>query len=866
MKWQSALSLLSLLALPALAAKAPLPMRLPDVAAPLAYQVSLKVDPNETRHTGEVMVDLDIKRPTPSLRLNATGILVKSALLEINGQQYKARAKVLDDDLLDLNFAKPLPAGRGQLKISFSGQIQDRDVAGLFRQKEGGDWYAFTQFEATSARMAFPCFDEPGWKVPWSLALTVPSALTAVANAPVAEETPTSPGWKRVQFQTTKPLPSYLVAFAVGPFDIVDGGKVGNTPLRYITPRGRAADARYAASITPTIVQKLEAYFGMPYPYEKLDSLVLPLTVGFSAMENAGLITYTSRLLLAKPEEETGSFKRDYVAVAAHELSHQWFGNYVTMAWWDDLWLNESFASWMGDKITDQVMPEWRWNTSTQYSRANAMRIDRLNTTRRVHQPVLNTQDLGSAFDGITYDKGQTVLAMFETWLGPDQFQAGVRRYMARHAWGNATGKDFINALSNGNVELAASFQSFTDQPGIPRVAVQLDCSSSPRLKLSQSRFVPQGSQASTAQHWDIPMTVRTPAGMTQMLLKEATGEMALPDQHCPAWVEANVNGAGYYRPVYTSGALTKLMRTADLNVNEIMANLDDAAALTESADLPMADALSLAEQFAKHSRREVAETARDILLKAKPLVGSAQKASYAALWQRAFGTRARQLGFANKADESDEDRMLRASIMDRVAELGQDHVLQEEATKLTHAWFKDRNQLDPTNRRVVLRTAALNGDQTLFDAMAAMALTTSNRNERDDLYAALGSFQSPALAEAARKLMLDARHDIRESKRLLRSQNEDESLRDGALRFVEREYKPLTKRMAKDAPGSFPRDLNGFCSQAKAAEMERFFSPIAQRYDGGEAALKQTLESIRLCATYRESNQDELGILLAQH
>ncbi|PHV12405.1 M1 family metallopeptidase [Chitinimonas sp. BJB300] len=865
MKWLHVFSLLSLLALPVLAAKAPLPMRLPDVATPLAYQVSLKVDPNETRHTGEVVIDLDIKRSTPSLRLNATGLLVKSALLQINGQQYQARSKVLDDELLDLNFSTPVPTGRGQLKINFSGQIQDRDVAGLFRQKEGGDWYAFTQFEATSARMAFPCFDEPGWKVPWTLALTIPEALVAVANTPVEHETPASPGWKRVQFQTTKPLPSYLVAFGIGPFDIVDGGKVGKTQLRYITPRGRAADARFAASITPTIVRKLEAYFGMPYPYEKLDSLVLPLTVGFSAMENAGLITYTTRLILAKPDEETGTFKRDYVAVAAHELSHQWFGNYVTMAWWDDLWLNESFASWMGDKITDQVMPEWHWNTSTQSSRANAMHIDRLHSTRRIHQPVLVTQDLGSAFDGITYDKGQTVLAMFETWLGPDQFQAGVHRYMTRHAWGNATGTDFINALSNGNAELAASFQRFTEQPGIPRIAVQLDCSSSPQLKLSQSRFVPQGSQANPAQHWHVPVTVRTPAGTTRLLLKDTTGELPLPDQQCPAWVEANVDGAGYYRLVYAPGELLKLMRTADLNVNEIMTHLDDAAALTESGDLPLSDALSLAEQYAKHPRREVAEVARDILLKAKPLVGSAQQASYAALWQRAFGVRARQLGFASKPEDSDEDQMLRASIVDKVADLGHDPALREEASKLTHAWLKDRTVLDPTNRRAVLRTAALNGDKALFDAMTAITLTTSNRKERDDLYIALGSFQAPTLAEAARKLMLDSRHDIREAKRLLRSQNEDEHLREGALRFVQREFKPLSKRMAKDAPGGFPRDLNGFCSPDKATELERFFGPIAQRYDGGEAALTQTLESIRLCAIYRDSNRDKLGILLAK-
>ncbi|MDN3578869.1 M1 family metallopeptidase [Chitinimonas viridis] len=864
MKRLTRLVLLSLLATQALAGQEPLPMRLPDNVRPLAYDVALTLDPAQPRHSGTVTIEVDVLHPSKTLRLNATGIAVRSALLELGGKTYRASARVLDDDLMDLRFSQPVPAGIGQLKLAFDGHIQDKDVYGLFRQHEAGDWYAFTQFESTGARMAFPSFDEPGWKVPWTLSLTVPDKLMAVANTPAIKESPVKPGWKRVDFQTSKPMPSYLVAFGVGPFDVLDGGKVGNTALRYITPRGRAADARFAAKVTPGIVAKLEAYFGMPYPYEKLDSLVLPLTEGFGAMENAGLITYQSGLLLAKPYEETTSFQRDYVAVAAHELAHQWFGNYVTMAWWDDLWLNEAFASWMGDKITAEVMPQWQWDSSLQYSRAKAMRTDRLASARRVHQPILTNQDMGGAFDSITYDKGQTILAMFETWLGDAQFQAGVGRYMKRHAWSNAKGSDFIQAMAGDQPEVAAAFRSFISQPGIPKVSVSLDCSAAPTLKVSQQRFLPKGSMGTQDALWHIPLNIRTPAGQTRLLLKQGQDSVRLPDSRCPGWVQANAGGTGYYRVAYAPGLLHKLMTQGKPSDNEMLADLDDAQALTESGDLPLADALSLAAYAAKHPRREVVEAAATLLKSAAPLVSPDQQRAYAALWQQAFGERARQLGWLVKAGESDADNLLRASLLTQLADYGQDAPLRQEAGLLTRQWLAGKATLDVSVRGSILKTAALEGDRPLFDALQARVLQAVDRNEREEIYSALGNLREPSLAEAARGLLLNKQHDIREARRMLRTQNDNPELRKGALRFVMQAYKPLTQRLSKDGPGNLPRDFNQFCGQDEARAVETFFGPLATRYNGGPNTLRQSLEAIRLCAVYRDTQQQSLAAYLA--
>ena len=412
----------------------------------------------------------------------------------------------------------------------------------LLRQQEAGRWYAMTQFESTGARLAFPLFDELGWKVPWALTLTVPDNLQAFANMPLAEHSPTKPGWKTLRFETTPPLPVYLLAFAVGPFDVVDAGlshplPASNgpgpasapasphsaTPMRFIAPAGRGADAAYAAASTGAIVRRLEAYFNQPHPYAKLDSLAVPVTVGFDAMENAGLITYASTVMLAAPGSVTPRFQRDYTAIAAHELAHPWFGNLVTMAWWDDLWLNESFASWLGDRITAELQPGWGWDSAAVMARRDAMRTDRLQSSRRIAEPVHTDDDLAGVWDSITYQKGQAVLAMFEQWLGPDRFRAGVRRYINRHAWGSATAADFSAALAVDEPSLPDALHSFTHQPGIPRVAVEILCDAGPpRLRLRQSRLLARGSvgrSGAAPALWQLPMVIRTPGGSSGLLL-----------------------------------------------------------------------------------------------------------------------------------------------------------------------------------------------------------------------------------------------------------------------------------------------------------------------------------------------------------
>jgi alanyl aminopeptidase len=851
-----------LLSLPTLAAQDPLPVRLPSGVTPAAYQLSLTVDPNQPRHSGTVTIAVTVTQPGTVIRLNAAEIDVSSAVLEIAGKSFKAQARVRNSELMDLDFDTPFPAGKGDLKMVFTGRIEDKDSQGLFRQKEGGDWYAFTQFESISARRAFPGFDEPGWKVPWTLSLTIPQGMTAVASTPMAREVALENGQKRVEFQVTQPMPSYLLAFGVGPFDILDGGKAGSTPVRFITPRGRASEASFAASMTPDILARLETYFGTPYPYEKLDVMSLPMTLGFSAMENPGLVTFSSLNLLAKSGEESTEFKREFVSTQAHELAHMWFGNLVTMAWWDDLWLNESFASWMAEKITNQMSAEFRGESDTQGARAWAMQTDRLLSTSQIYQPVTSSfsqsdQD-GGQHPAIVYGKGQVTLAMFETWLGADRFQAGVRRYMAKHAWGNATSEDFVAALVQGDVELSGAFRTFTHQPGIPRVVVALDCHAKPVLTLTQSRFLPQGVHAKDTPLWAVPVTVRTPAGTSQILLKTKTAQLNLPDASCPTWVQANASGSGYYRAVYAPGALRTLLMSADLSQPELLAGLNDAQALTESGDMPVAEALEMATHFAHHPQRKVAEAALSLIGRMDALIEPTDRTAYAALWQRSFGQRGRLLGLLEKPGDSPDDRLMRTSWVGRLADAGHDTTLRSEARLLAHNWLADRKSLAVNSRGLVLRTAALTGDRAFFDALVAAVAGNPDRHARADIYAALGNFRDPKLTKAARQLWLSPAHDIREVMATGRSGNTS-AAREELFQFITGNFESLVAKMAQETTTRFPQMFAGACSERQAEQLESFFTPLLTRFDGMERTLRQSLEVVRLCANYRDAQQASL-------
>ena len=628
-------------------------LRLDGSAQPSSYAVDLSIVPDRDTFRGSLDISLDLRTPSDVLWLNAVGLQIQSATFRPDsGDALPAKTVPGGDQFLGFSFDRAL-SGRGVLHVDYQGKISRNSSAGVFQLKEEREWYVYSQFEPTDARRAFPCFDEPGFKVPWQVTLHVPKDDLALSNTPMLSEANESNGMKVVRFKQSPPLPSYLVAFAVGRFDVVSAGRVGPTPVRVIVPKGKSADAAYAAVAIPQLLQLLENYFGMPFPYEKLDSVVMP--VSDFAMENAGLITYAESTLLADPGSETIDHKRELAGTVAHEMAHQWFGDLVTTAWWNDTWLNEAFATWMERKIPGEWKPEWHLDVTEVNSRLGAMRGDDLASAREIRQPIESNSDIANAFDDITYEKGAAVIEMFEHWIGEAKFREGVQRYLKQHAWGNATASDFEAAISSvAGKNVAPAFDSFLDQPGVPEVSVALKCEAQPSLQVSQKRSLPIGSQAKP-QTWQIPICVAFEGdGAVHhqcSLLLDAKDDIALAGaQTCPSWILPNDGETGYYEVAYEGDLLKKNLADggSHLTAAERVGVLGDIDSLAAEGQVSAQTALALVPQFSHDPDWHVVQATANIasLLRSESVPANLREKGARFIRQQ-FGDRALALGWS---------------------------------------------------------------------------------------------------------------------------------------------------------------------------------------------------------------------------
>jgi alanyl aminopeptidase len=859
-------------------AATPPTLRLGDAARPVRYAAELTVVPSAQTFTGAIDIDMILKAQTSLLWLNGSSLKLKEAKLTAHGETIAARVVPGGDDFIGFAFERAAPAGPARLHVTYEGELSRRETSGLFRQQEGGEWYAFSQFESTDARRAFPCFDEPSYKVPWQLTLVVKKEHVAVSNTPILSVEERPEGMKAVTFAETRPLPSYLVALGVGPFDVVDAGRAGrkSTPLRVIAPKGRGDQARYAAEAIPRLLTQLEDYFDIPYPYEKLDSLAVPFTAGFWAMENAGLITYNAAGLLAKPEDTTSAFKRGFAETAAHEMGHQWFGDLVTMAWWDDTWLNESFASWVEGRIIGGFEPEWDAAVERVRSRSGIMNADALVAARRIRQPIQTRDDIVNAFDGITYQKGQAVLAMFERWLGEDAFRRGVRRYLASHQWGNATSADFLSALAaEGGPQVAPAFSTFLDQPGVPFVTVERRCEAGapPKLLLSQKRLLPQGSRGSSDETWHVPVCVRYRVGGKESrsctLLAEKQGTFVLDRAGgCPDWLLANDGETGYYRVLYQGDLLRRLLDgDKELALAERVGVFMDVAALARTGDLRMGEVLDMAASFAHDPSPYVVEaTAGTVEGLYDHLVPPEMRPNLARFIQATYGEGARTLGFTPRPGEADAQRELRRTLLAVVGGPGADKALRTEARRRVLAWLDDRKAIDSDVLTVTLVLAAEDGDRTLFDRLRAEIKRSQDRRERGRLFDALGAFRSPEIVPVALALVLSDEFEPIESVRILRESLGDPATREAAYAFLKEHFDAIVARLPRESRVGLAAVGGAFCDAQHRSDLEAFLRARIEGVPGGPRILAQALERMDLCIAFKRAQEPSVVEFLGRY
>ncbi|TMQ69551.1 MAG: hypothetical protein E6K80_11335 [Candidatus Eisenbacteria bacterium] len=447
------------------------PARLGTVVTPSFEAMHFDLDADQKAYSGSASIELEVHAATNSFRFHARDMKLERVALRRGHAAIPTTMRRGDLGIVTVEAKAPLAPGPYTLEVDFTNDFNTR-ASSFYRVVAGGHAYAFTDFEPDDARGAFPCWDEPSFKIPWQITVAIPEAHRAYSNTLAEKETVTN-GRRTVIFHRTRPLPSYLVAIGAGPFDAIPIAGL-SVPGRAVMVHGSAPLGHVAAQETPPILEALERWFDRKYPYDKLDLIAVPeFTAG--AMENAAAITFRETRLLLDPKTMSPSQRLGLISTTAHELSHMWFGDLVTLAWWDDLWLNESFASWMGDKITNQVAPEFHVANDQVTSADRAMVTDARLTTRAIRARQLASDNLSQLFDVLSYQKGQAVLGMLERWLGPETFRAGVRGYIAAHAFGNATAADLWTALSKAaGRDVGAVAGSFLEQPGVPIVTVEV--------------------------------------------------------------------------------------------------------------------------------------------------------------------------------------------------------------------------------------------------------------------------------------------------------------------------------------------------------------------------------------------------------
>lgn len=863
-------------ATPAPAAEAVPALKLTTEVRPTRYALHFTVDPTQGTFSGTADIDVTVESARRTLWLNGRDLQVSQAWVEANGQRRPATYRQVDPvGVARLDLPAPVGPGKATLHLEWTRPYETRAI-GLYKTTEADEAYVATQFEAVDARRAFPSFDQPEFKTPFEVTLTVPAGDVAISNGPETASRPVANGQKEVTFQTTKPLPTYLVAVAVGPFDVVQGPTLPPNairsyplPTRGIAPKGRGAELAWALEAGAKIVESEERYFNIAYPYPKLDHLALP-DFAYGAMENAGAITYREQLLLFQPGKSSAHDKFEIASVMAHETAHQWFGDLVTMPFWTDAWLNESFATWMAARdLLD-------WGASLGPVREElldgifaAMHNDSLSTARAIRQPLTRIDDVWDQFDGLTYEKGAAVLGMFERWVGPEKFRQGIHDYLIAHAWSSGSTDDLLASISRAaGQNVAPAFHSFLDQPGVPMVNVKVACDASgARLELSQKPHTPLGVTAQD-RLWGIPVCVRYATGATEretcQLFAQKTQTVAL--ERCPDWVFPNADSAGYYHWALDPASLAKLQgkTLAKLTAPERLGLVDTLSAAVEDGSVLFADAMKALAPFAREldpglagPPMELVSVARDRLVPAelRPQVDSYGRALFKPSWYK--------LGWSGPANEATALGMLRAQLLTFLTLKVNDPGIGEQAVKKGTAYAAlgtpgfDAKAVPPELADTVLAVAVRDGGPKVFDGLVAKLPGLSDGDLRQRVLASLMWTNDPARQDQALALSMSPTLRANERPIPLWVGAARPETRERTWSFLQANFDRLAPQLPGPMPNMAPRLFSVFCDSAHADQVKAFFTPRLAKYPGARRSLDQTLERIHICAAEKAAHED---------
>jgi aminopeptidase N len=839
-----------------------LAQRLSGSAIPQHYTLHLTPDLDKATFTGEETIDVTLAQASDSITLNAAEIQFQSVTAKTGKWEMKADVS-LDEAKQQATFHFPgtLPAGSVKLKIAYTGILNDK-LRGFYLSKAEGRRYAVTQFESTDARRAFPSFDEPDFKASFDVTIVAPKDDMVISNTNVISDAPgPAVGEHTVTFTRTPKMSTYLLAFLVGNFKCIEGSSDG-VPIRACATPERVQYAHFALQSAEFILHYYDDYFGIKYPMPKLDMIGIP-DFEAGAMENFGAITYRETDMLVDEKNAPESSKINVAGVVAHEMAHQWFGDMVTMKWWNNIWLNEGFATWMSNKPLEAWKPEWHIDENVASDMNGAMNLDAQKVTRTIRAEANTPDEINEMFDGITYEKGGSILHMVEGYLGEETFRQGVHNYLQAHMYGNATAEDFWNAqTANSHKPVDKIMESFITEPGVPLLT--FGKAANGQVEVTQSRFFlnPKTAPENAGdQVWTVPVCFKTEGAKRQCdLLTSKQGTLKVP----PASLfYADEGAAGYYRSAYAPSDYEALLsHVTSLTGAERIDVVGDELALMRAGKSKAGDFLSLAVSLKNDDSAAVMHNVVGGIqtVWANVAATDAERKQLSAWVISTYEPRLSSLGAPQESD-TPERQELRAELFGLVGGIGQDPKVIAASKQIAQAYLADLNKgndkVNATLARAALEVAATNGDAALFDLLQKTAETSTDPGIVDGALNDLARFKDPELTRRALDYATSGKVRNQDSIHLITIALRNPVTQDAAWKYIEDNWPRVKAQFTMFTGGTLVGSTSAFCTEERRDQVKDFFT--AHKVAASANALTRSQNAINDCVDLRAEQSGNL-------
>ncbi len=841
--------------------------RLPRTVVPEHYEITLAPDLKTAKFAGEETIQVRLLSAGTSITLNAAEIEFQESEISSGGKTQKA-AVSLDPKLEQarLTFAEPLPTGPATIHIKFAGTLNDQ-LRGFYLVTTAKRRYAATQFEATDARRAFPCFDEPAMKATFAIRLIVDQGDTAISNSPIASDTP-GPGEEKhtLQFSATPKISSYLVAMAVGDFECAEGAADG-IPIRVCATPGHHGTEAFALEAAEHILHYYDEYYGIKYPYKKLDLVAVP-DFAAGAMENAAAIFFRESLLLVDDAHTSARGRRQNASIIAHEMAHMWFGDLVTMKWWNDIWLNEGFSTWMAPKPLEAWKPEWRSDVDAVSEAIGALNTDSYDATHAIRTRADTPDEILELADEITYGKAADVLRMVEAYVGPEAFRRSVNTYLTEHAYANATAEDFWNTLTRVSGKPADRImKSFVDQPGVPVISVTVSRQDGKiKVELTQHKFFYNQRKFAAPSDvvWDVPVCMKSGGEAAVRCELLDTKEKSITLEGNSPWLLINAGARGYFRSSYSPEMLRVMANHIEqqLSPAERLMLVADAWSMVRAGRLDIGDLLKFLESFKGERDPTVMARIGGILRDVSRDLAAGKEAEPYRAWVRMLlGPVAKELGWSAVAGEPDERRSLRETVLYTLGYVGRDPETLAKARTVIEDYMRDASTADPGIASASARLAAMNGGADLYEKYLAHSRAASSPEEHERFLYSLAEFHDPALLNRTIDYALSGDVRIQTAPFLISSVLRNPAGRPATWDYVKAHWAAVAAKIPAFGAPALVDSAGYVCDAASRDDVDAFFK--AHPLSAAERTLRQTEERVNQCIDLRAAQVPRLATWL---